>query len=183
MTRRKIVFSTIIAFLFFSACALQQSNTSEKAAVNGTVLRVKAHCGGARLSEERYKEIQKPHEYPNKKLFVKKGKWNDLEASVVLEFISDSTGHFSFSLPPGEYCIVDEYKNDKTNYDKLLNQFKKPTQHYSAISPSCLKEWFKTPDGVLTVPANGVNNFIVTFNDKCSWNSVPCVTYHGPLPP
>ncbi len=146
-------------------------------------MRVKAHCGGARMTEEMYNEFSKPIFYANKKLFIKKGKWNDLKKKPILEFISDSTGNFSFSLPPGEYCIVDEYKNDKTNYNKLLNKFKEPTLHYSAISSSCLKEWFKTPAAVLNIPSSGLNNFVITFYDECSWNKVPCATYHGPLPP
>lgn len=150
--------------------------------VSGTVHRVRAYCGGAKMPEERYNELRKPRVYPNKKLYVKKGKYNDIKKKPVLEIISDSIGNFAFSLPPGKYCIIDEYKNDKTNYNKLLKQYKTETKKYSAISDSCLKEWFKTPDAVISVPAIGLDSVTITFQDKCYWNTVPCVTYRGPVP-
>lgn len=134
------------------------------------------------MPEERYKELRKPRVYPGKKLFVKKGKLNDIKKKAILEIVSDSTGNFSFSLPPGDYCIVDEYKKDKTNYNKLLNQHKEETKNYSAISASCLKEWFKTPDAVIAVPSTGLDSVVITFHDKCAWNTIPCVTYRGPVP-
>ena len=134
------------------------------------------------MPEERYKELRKPRVYANKKLFVKKGKWNDVKKNAILEFVSDSAGNFSFSLPPGNYCIVDEYKKDKINYTKLLKQYKEETKNYSSISAKCLKEWFKTPDAVLTVSPAGLDSVVITFYDKCSWNRIPCITYRGPLP-
>lgn len=179
---KKIAFSVMAVLLLCAACALQKNDKTEKIKVSGRVMQVKAYCGGARLPEERYAELRKPKPYSNKKLFVKKGKRNDFNNKEIIEFVSDAEGNFSFSLPPGEYCIIDEYKNDKTNYDKLLEQYKKPIPNYSAISPSCLKEWFETPDAVVIVTESDVTNLVVTFHDKCPWNAVPCVTYHGPLP-
>lgn len=134
------------------------------------------------MPEERYNELRQPRVYPNKKLYVKKGKFNDIKKKPLLEIISDSAGNFAFSLPPGNYCIVDEYKKDKLNYNKLLTEYKTETKNYSAISASCLKEWFKTPDALLMVPAIGLDSVSITFHDKCSWNTIPCVTYRGPRP-
>lgn len=145
-------------------------------------MRVRAYCGGARMPEDRLNELKKPKLYAGKKLFVKKGKFNDLKKKALLEFVSDSAGHFSFALQPGVYCIVDEYKNDKSNYEKMLLQYKEETKNYSAISPACLKEWFKTPDLVFEVKGAVQDSLKVTFHDKCAWNTVPCVTYRGALP-
>lgn len=176
---KKIIFGVIGILLICSAYTLPCKG---KLQINGTVMRVRAYCGGAKMPEERYNELRKPKTYAGKKLFVKKGKFNDLKKKAVLEFVSDSAGNFSFSLPPGVYCIVDEFKRDKANYNKMLVQYKEATKNYSPISPDCLKEWFKTPDMVFEVKAVGTDSLIITFHDKCPWNTVPCVTYKGPLP-
>lgn len=178
MLTKKFAFGVIGILLICSSFIVMP----KKYTVNGSVMRVKAYCGGAKMPEERLNELRKPRFYANKKLFVKKGKYNDLKKKAVLEFVSDSAGHFSFSLPPGVYCIVDEFKKDKANYTKMLTQYKEQTKNYSPISATCLKEWFKTPDMVFEVKSKGMDNLIITFQDKCPWNTVPCVTYRGPLP-
>ena len=178
MITKKIIAGVIGILLICSAFTV----LPKKCTVNGSVMRVKAYCGGARMPEERQAEIRKPRFYSGKKLFVKKGKFNDFKKKAVLEFVSDSAGNFTFSLPAGTYCIVDEFKKDKTNYNKLLTQYKEASRNYSPISASCLKEWFKTPDMVFEVKPGGVDSLIITFHDKCPWNTVPCATYKGPLP-
>lgn len=176
---KKIVLGIIGVILICSSFTVP---CKTKFLVNGTVMRVRAYCGGAKMPEDRLKELKKPKPYTGKKLFVKKGKFNDPKKRAVLEFVSDSSGNFSFSLSPGVYCIVDEFKNDKSNYHKLLTQYKEATKNYSAISPDCLKEWFKTPELVFEVKAVGSDSLTITFHDKCPWNTVPCITYKGPLP-
>lgn len=153
----------------------------KKHSISGTAMRAKSYCGGARMSEERYAEYTKAKAFANKKLFIKKGKYNDFNKKAVVEVVTDSSGNFSLSLPAGIYCIVDEYKKEKANYTSLLNQYKSETKNYSAISETCLQEWFKTPDLVFEVK-KVTDKITVTFQDKCSWNKIPCVTYKGPLP-
>lgn len=181
MTRQKIFFGIIGIFLLCTAFISLNPGEPRKVTISGTVQRVRVYCGGAKMPEERYNELKKPKVYPNKKLFIKKGKFNNIKKKPLLEIVSDSAGNFSFMLPPGNYCIVDEYKKDKTNYTKLLKQYKTETKNYSAISISCLKEWFKTPDAQITVPAIGLDSVLITFHDKCAWNTIPCTTYRGPV--
>lgn len=179
----KIIFGIIAIVSICSAFNLKQkTECAKKINVTGTVMHTGVFCGGMRISDERLDEIKKPKIFSNKKLFVKKGITNDLKKKPVLEFISDSSGNFSFSLPPGEYCIVEELKKDKKSYDKLLAEYKTDTENFSAISATCLAEWIKTPDAVLTVAKPAVTNFTITFQDKCKWKQIPCVTYRGPLP-
>ncbi|MES2591366.1 MAG: hypothetical protein V4608_05745 [Bacteroidota bacterium] len=183
MQRAKIILGIIAILSICTAFNLKpKTECAKKVSVSGTVMHTGVFCGGMRISDERLEEIKKPKVFANKKLFVKKGTKNDLKKKPVLEFVSDSSGNFSFSLPPGEYCIVEELKKDKKNYDKLLNEYKTDTKNFSAISPTCLAEWFKTPDAVLTVTKSAVTNFTITFQNKCKWKQVPCVTYRGPMP-
>jgi hypothetical protein len=176
---KKIAFGLIGILLVCSSYTILCKGKYE---VAGTVMRVRAYCGGAKMPEDRLNELKKPKSYAGKKLFVKKGKFNDLKKKAVLEFVSDSAGHFSFSLQPGVYCIVDEYKNDKSNYEKMLLEYKEPTKNHSAIGPACLKEWFKTPELVFEVKGSVTDSLEITFHDKCPWNTVPCTTYKGALP-
>ena len=156
---------------------------NKKVVVSGTVQRTGVYCGGARPTDEILQSIMEPKPLSGKKLFVKKGKTNDLSKTAILEFTSDSLGNFSITLPPGDYCIVDEFKNSKTNYQNILSTYKTETKDYSAVDPECLRGWFSEPDLVIVVPKSGLKNIKVIYVDKCPWNKIPCVTYHGPLPP
>lgn len=167
---------TSFSFIVYHPCA-------SKYKVSGLVVRVGAYCSGARPSKEVLNNIKQPKPYSNKKLFVKKGKENNFKKKAILEVTTDSFGKFSFSLPAGEYCIVDDYKYDKKNYKALLEEYKVETRHFSVISETCLDEWFRTPELVFSVVGKDLDSLTITYHDKCSWNKIPCVTYRGPLPP
>src|SRR4051812_11044433 len=75
--------------------------------VSGKVTQTSSYCGGARPSEEMMEQYNKPKPYAGKIFYVRKGKENNKKA-VVLKFISDSAGNFSFQLPAGSYCIIQQ---------------------------------------------------------------------------
>ena len=151
--------------------------------VSGDVYQRGVYCGGAEPDPEELKEIEKPKAWPNKKLFIKKGKTNDLASTVLLEFTTDEKGGFSFVLPPGDYCVVDEYKVKKSNYNSLLKQFKKPTGSYGAVDKKCLETYFKTPDLIFTVSLTDIKGLVISYQERCSWLGPPCVEYKGSPPP
>jgi hypothetical protein len=151
--------------------------------ITGTVGQTQAHCGGARLPDEVMNEMMKPRPLQYKKMYVKKGSENDFSQQPVLEFTTDSAGRFSISLPPGTYCIIDEFKLKKENCNDILKKYEKEQQYYSAVDPVCLQGWFRMPDFLLEVGQDKLKSVDIIYAGKCSWNAVPCVTYTGPLPP
>ena len=114
---------------------------------------------------------------------MRKGNTNSLKEPVVASFISDSAGNFMIHLPPGEYCIIDSRKYDKSFVADIAKDHKKGGEYYSAADLDCLKRWLNTPDAVFTVSANSENKIEVIYNTPCSWNSTPCINYSGPVPP
>ena len=180
------VFAGVIFAVFCMSTLQVQNNIKpklKKIKVSGTVTQTSSYCGGARPSNEMLASLTEPKPFAHKKLFIKRGKTNDMSKAAVAEVTTDSLGNFSIALPMGDYCIVDEMKSSKKNYDDILAKYGKETQYYSAVDAACLKEWFSKPDAVFTVGKEQVKNISVSYHHPCSWNGIPCVQYHGPLPP
>lgn len=184
MTTLKNSLKILTAFFLFTSCIAVKSTGKgdEKVKVSGTVTQTFSYCGGARPSNEMLAKLAEPKPFANKKLFIKKGKTNDINSVAVVEVVADSAGNFSVSLPSGDYCIVDEFKS-KSNFNEILKKYEKETTNYSAVDPECLKNWFSTPDAVFTVTKTGLKDLNVAYHHPCSWRSVPCANYRGPLPP
>lgn len=150
--------------------------------VKAEIKYIAPYCGGAAPTEEMIQKIKAPRPLPNKKLYIKKGKVNDISSVVVDSVVTDSSGFFIYFLPNGEYLVIDEDKKDKRKYDLLLKRYSKQSQSNTSIDKNCLDKWFRTPDFTFTV--NSHNQEIQhTYTGKCSWNSTPCTLYTGPLPP
>ena len=183
----KSIFSFVIAFFLFASCIGIQTSQKEsgKVKVSGTVTQTFSYCGGARPSNEMLAKLAEPNPFSNKVLVILKGNKNDFTCNSRwnLAINSDSIGNFSAVLEPGEYCIVDEFKSNQTNYDDILKKYATESTNYSAVDPKCLKDWFSTPDAVFTVTKSGVKDLSIVYHHPCSWRSIPCVNYHGPLPP
>jgi hypothetical protein len=189
----------LICFLFFACSASKKTSgenelmmqresvkeqfTAKTYKVSGSVMKSGAFCGGARMPNDVLAEITKPKPQAIKKMYVKKGKENIFSEPVFLEFITDSLGKFSISLPPGTYCIIDEFKLNRSNYEEILKKYEKETQYYSAVDPVCLEGWFKMADLLVEVTAADQQNADLIYAGTCSWNAIPCVMYTGPLPP
>jgi hypothetical protein len=176
----------LVVFTALLGMAFTQNNEEEcskKIKVNGKVMHTRAFCGGMRMPDDAWNEFKKPLPLGKKKLYVKKGGTNDFSKATILEFTSDSVGNFSFLLPPGDYCIIDEFKKDKKNFDDICTKYKTETKFYGAVDTVCLKGWFETPDLTFTVTKTGMKDLEIIFNDKCPWQAIPCVMYKGPLPP
>jgi len=165
--------------LFLLAFAYQ----GKKVQVKCKVLQSSSYCGGAEISPEEMAEMSKPRPLANKKCYVRKGSKNDVKAPVVATFISDANGNCTLSLPPGEYCLVDERKYDKKFIADIARKYKKAGLYHSAADLNCLKAWLATPDAVFTIKEDGENKVEVNYYTPCGWDSTPCIQYNGPLPP
>src|SRR5687768_11984069 len=90
------------------SCSGRKKETSAAHSFSGLVTQTSSYCGGARPSEEILEEYNKPKPYIGKVLHVREGKDNVSGGKVVLRIVTNDSGYFSGSLPPGSYCIVQE---------------------------------------------------------------------------
>ncbi|HWY38174.1 MAG TPA: hypothetical protein VNY73_06415, partial [Bacteroidia bacterium] len=165
--------------LFFILILLSGFSRVESALhVSGKVWQTHEYCGGARPSPEMLERITTARPLANKKCYVRKGHVNNLKEPVVATFVSDTGGNFSVKLPPGNYCIIDEKKLNRDFVEEIARMHKKADEYNDAADLNCLKSWLTAPDAVFTVK-KGENKIEVTYHFPCSWNSTPCVTYHG----
>lgn len=167
---------------FTIATSLQKTNKPRIFKVSGKIVRTGSYCGGAAPTQEIMDEINTPKPCARQKLYVRRGKMNDLTGKIILVFTSDSVGNFSFSLPSGVYSIVNEKKKDRKFVKSILKQYTAESKNYQATDKKCLDEWLKTPDATLEIKEGSVNDFVITFHDECKWH-VPCTEYKGPFRP
>lgn len=142
-----------------------------------------SYCGGAYPSDETLAQLRTPKPESQVKIFIRKGSENDLSKPVFKEDVSDASGKISLFLPPGTYAVVYANKADSTHYKSLLSTFHTTTQYRTKIDKACLDAWVKKPELVITVTANEAVESTLNRHVNCSWNSVPCSGYTGPLPP
>jgi hypothetical protein len=182
MAFRLIILSVL--FLFSSFAQTDKKKRTKKCKVYGTVTSTGAHCGGVRLPNEQMKQLMTPKPISDKTVYIKKGTVNSFDnTAIIAEVKTDASGAFTVELPPGNYFLVDEKKKDRTFYDRVLNDHKTKTEYYSAVDTICLRSWYETPDVLFEVKKGKKSTVTVNYAGRCSWNSIPCVQYTGPLPP
>lgn len=170
----------ICSFIFLNTADLCRFKT--KYEVKITVTYTQSYCGGARPSDDMMQELNTPKPLSGKKLFVKKGKENSANATIIKEVVTDDEGKINLKLEPGFYCVVDENKKDRKKIDEWIKLYEKETTYYEAINKACLEKWFKSADLVIEVQKSG-NNFTINYHEPCSWHAIPCANYKGPYPP
>lgn len=183
MKNTAILFSL---FILFSSAAICKKD-KKTFMIQGQLTTTESWCGGMRPTPEIEKNLRIPKALPNTKIYIRKGTVNDPKSKIIQTVTSDANGNFSVKLPAGKYVIVDEKKKDRKYAEELLKKFEKETQNYSAIDKNCLEEWLKTPDFTFEIDANGtlknMDTLKVNYHLPCSFRSVPCVQYRGPMPP
>lgn len=169
-------------FLYFIFCCLLMSYQAEcQVAVNIQITQTSSYCGGAAPPRELIEQLNTPVPLAGKIIYLRKGKTNKL-CKKTIELKSDANGEIASLLDPGFYAVVDDTKKDKAHYSELRKRYSKPAEHNGAIDIDCLDEWIKTPHQVIEVTADQTR-FQINFHQSCSWNSLPCVQYRGPMPP
>lgn len=179
MTRIRFLFilSVISAGMF--ACQITQ-HTERLYTVTGSIYVTSDYCGGANPPEELLENLQIPKPYPGKKIFIRSGTKNDFDQPILYALTTDSAGLFSFQLPAGSYCIVDEYRvrrgfTDSLFVDKVPQV--KITDHW------CIKQWLEEGLLLFKVEKKGVVLDRITIHQRCFVHEgIPCLEYTGPLP-
>src|SRR5207253_8731349 len=84
------------------------------------------------------------------------------------------------SLPPGDYCFIDDSKKDALRVPDFTkeNQNLAPSQQYHLTSEECLKQWWETCDKTLKVEKKDLKGVVIKYHRACN---PPCVV-GGPKP-
>jgi hypothetical protein len=142
-------------------------------AVSGKVVETGDYCGGAAPTEQMLEWLRKEKLVPRKELFVRAGTANR-SSPIVLKFATDAEGNFRISLPPGDYCIIEESKKEPPKAPKAS----KGAWNGADSQPTCLQKWYGTCDKTLTVGQQDLKDVLIKFHRACH---PPCTT-GGPPP-
>lgn len=187
----KSVFFAHIPFLIVALILLPESTDppevpgSKDASVDQTILVTGIveftgrYCGGANPPKEILENARKKRPYSDYQLYVKAGKFNNLDAPIIDSTRTDAEGRFDFNLPPGEYVVLSAYHLNKD----IFRNWKE--DKYIGISDwACLEEWWKKGLIQLKVENRPLGNLYLHFQKQCFLPiGVPCLVYKGPFPP
>ena len=157
--------------------SVQVKGKSDKRTISGKVSQTFDYCGGVEPSPEMLAELTSPQVYPDKKFYIRKDTINSEKKSIILNFISDQDGNFSFQLDPGTYMILLEEQVKKPDL---------PAYRSSALTAeeSCIMDWWKKPYYILIVGEQNISGLDFNFYHRCfNKSDIPCVHYNGPMPP
>ena len=159
----------------------QQHSPAQKVTISGTITQTHSYCGGAAPPRELIEELKTPKPLPGKKMYIIKGDTNTTGRDIILNFISDENGNFSFQLEPGLYSVLLEEQISAPDAKKYRTE----TQ---SIDESCYNKWWARPYYLLTVEAGAkpttIKGLNFNFHSRCFISSdVPCLEYEGPYPP
>lgn len=176
-----IVLTIICPFLSFETKNTIQAKS--KIQVSVYVSFTEDYCGGAEPDPEIMKEMRKPHNFKNKKIYIKAGEKNTVSSKIIFAGTTDSVGIIELRLKPGKYILVDERKCDRKFYAQILENHEKPTATRMAVNKECLDKWWAKPDLMFEIKTGDPKSFNVNYHLPCSWNTIPCAEYTGAYPP
>lgn len=173
----KIIATGIFLFAFFSCKTKQGINAQTLVTISGTVTQTSSHCGGAAPSDELIAELETPKPYPGKKMHIIKGDTNLTSHKILLSFIADENGTFSFQIAPGIYSVILDEQATAPN-EKLYK-----TKDI-LVDTDCYNKWWGSPYYVLNISSSPVNNLTFNFHKQCFISyDIPCLRYNGLPPP
>lgn len=168
-----------IIMLFYSS--FSQKTTSENNLlfnVEGTLTQSYQYCGGVHPTEEEEASYSTPKPYYSK-IYLRKGKRNRKNAPIIDSTTTDTKGHYSISLPPGNYVILMPSQKDK----KIIRTIKKMKSKYLRVNKLCLIGWWKGGLYKIKVKDKNIGGLDHQFHHRCSVPyPYPCIDYLGPNP-
>lgn len=188
MSKRRFVFTYLLLFgLLLVACKISTDISSNKPKklfkVSGTVTYTSDYCGGAPPSEDLIIQLSTPQPYPGKQLFIRSGSMNDVQNTVLHNITTDENGYFELELPPGEYCMVDEYRLNR-DFIKRLYSTTNPLENIVPGDSTCIEDWFNSCLINITVSESDIDSLDFNISRPCFRpEGVPCLMYTGPYPP
>jgi hypothetical protein len=148
--------------------------------VSGTITFTGDYCGGAHPSEEMLKQFRVPAPNIGKVLHIRSGVTNNLNSTILYTLVTDSLGQFSVNLPPGDYCMIDDFRKDNSFFQSLFDS----DNHLSVNDQKCVEDWLNSCFYSFTVSNADITNIQLNIHRICFVpESVPCVSYTGPYPP
>ena len=176
LMNRCFFLTLIISPVFFFKIQAQQYTCRVKGKIQFTPV----FCGGMRLTDE---EMERFRPYPLAKttFYLRTGDSNDISKPVYKEIVTNTDGTFEIDLPPGIYCIVEAKKNDSRYVSGLLKTYEKKSINYEAADKDCLRKWLATPDAVIIVKDENIENVMIMYYESCNWH-IPCVQFTGKPP-
>jgi hypothetical protein len=175
-----------LIILFQSSCKViegeKELGRNKTYQISGTVTYTSNYCGGARPSETLLQQLAIPTPYPGKQIHFRKGNSNDLSSLIIKTIVTDSLGKFTLQLEPGKYCIIDDYRKDRSFVDSMLHQA--DDSYLKVQDPQCINDWLSTCLYSLTVKDQNLMDIQINIHRECFRpEGVPCINYTGPLPP
>ncbi len=148
--------------------------------VHGTVTIASNYCGGAAPSREMEEELARPKPYPGKKLYLRKGKTNDVRSPLIDSVITDAEGKFHLQLKPGDYCLLLPEQKSMAAFNALRGY-----QQLVVTDEACFKNWFAKGFYTFRVEEDGhsVEFKLDIFRQCFVPEGVDCLDYIGPYPP
>jgi len=141
--------------------------------VSGSIMQTLSYCGGARPPQAILDSLNTPKGIPFGKLFIKSRNTNIKSLRIIDSILADSNGNFSIHLPPGDYCLVEEWKS---------RPFKLPLNDARhTVDSACFRNLYNTCDFKLRITNKNINHLKIVFHRACFYNQ-PCISYRGPLP-
>lgn len=145
------------------------------------------HCGGALLIQEDGRHAL-PWNGPHYVRLVDAAPGadkalNDVDRPIIDTLRTQGDGHGYLALAPGPYIIVDKDRINDKQYQTYRRKYATGNDHYDPIDTACLRQWMHGPFKVVRITAGDTTHAPVALSGRCSWHSVPCRQYKGPLPP
>jgi hypothetical protein len=176
-----ILLSGLILGTLLGGCkttSIGNGNQTNMYQVSGTITYTSDYCGGAAPPEELLNQLKTPTPYMGKILHIRAAQTNDFSKPILHTLVTDSLGHFSVSLPPGNYCMIDDFRKDGS-FVQTLNK----KNNLSTNNQQCVDDWLNSCLYSFTVTQANITNIQLNIHRICFVpEGVPCVSYDGPLP-
>ena len=113
-------------------------------------------------------------------VYVRKGATNDPSQPLVDSTVTDTSGRFTFRLPPGDYTLITAEQRDPA----IIERIAALASTTLMVDTACLHRWFEAGLFQLSALAVDTAGLDRNFHNQCF---VPyttgCLGYRGPYPP
>jgi len=171
----------IVLVFIIVACSNAKNSIRQNGDSNITIIAAvhTPYCGGAYPTPEQERGFITP--LANESFVIKRGSVNVENEPVVLRVVSNDEGRIEFTLPAGEYVLLNNSKGE--TFKRFYEQFKKPEGNSVKYGDEkCYREWYEKPE-LHFIVTEKKHEFAFTRNTRCFVGANPCMIYDGPLPP
>lgn len=188
MKNKFVLYYILLLMVFIAACKISGADNNNRGnkhnntfQLSGNITFTSDYCGGAKPPKDLLEGLATPTPYLGKVFYIRSGERNDVTSPVLYTVISDSLGHYSVNLQPGNYCMIDEFRKD-TSF--MFDVYKKDPNNFLVVhDKKCLENWFNSCFNGFTISNADISNVNFNIHRSCFRpEGVPCIDYDGPLP-